>query len=225
MYPKSEIGARVVAVDVCGTLYDENTTAGFIRHHHKRVGNWRLSLMLKLITGYRQPLRAAFILYSKVTGFDIHRAVILATLRRQTHVELEVSAQSYLETLEPRRIGVVYDRVREMEKNGWSPVLVSNSIDLIVNLISKKLDLPYVSSQIGWNNGHCTGRLAVDLTGKKRVHLEEFLRSGLNQLDFSVITDNKSDLDLIDCAHEALVIAHRGKKKWMEKSNVEIIHL
>jgi len=212
-------------VDVCGTLFDTNTSAGLVRHHHYRTGNVGRSFLLTLITGRGQPLGAACILFSKITGFDLHRAITLATLQGQCFAELEASAQSFLEVLAKHRIDEVHERIKQMQNDGWSPVLVSNSVALIVKPIAAALGVPFVSSQLGWADGLCTGRLKVDLTGKKRAHLENFLGHSVSLGEFSVITDNKSDADLIDCSEVTILVSVGVPRKWMMNRNAEILYI
>lgn len=216
---------RIVAIDVCGTLFDVNTSAGLVIHHHKRVGNRARSLLLKLITGRQKPLGFACILFTKITGFDLHRAITLLSLRGQNHQELVVSAQFYLAVLEKHRIDEVHDRVQKLRDNGWGPVLVSNSIDLIVKPIADSLGVPYLSSRLGWSNTHCTGFLVTDLTGKKLTYLEAFLGFSLIEDRFCVITDNKSDVDLINRSSAPLIVAVGRARGWMRKHNAEILYI
>jgi phosphoserine phosphatase len=218
-------GARIVAIDVCGTLFDVNTSAGLVIYHHKRVGNRTRSFLLKLITGRQKPLGLAFILFTKATGFDLHRAVTLLSLRGQNYKGLVVSAQKYLVVLEGHRIDQVHDRVQKLRDDGWSPVLVSNSIDLIVEPIADSLGVPYLSSRLGWSNIHCTGFLVTDLTGKKLSNLESFLGFLIVRDRFRVITDNKSDVDLINGSSAPLIVANGRPRAWMESCDAEILHI
>jgi phosphoserine phosphatase len=218
-------GERIVAIDVCGTLFDVNTSAGLAIHHHKRLGNRARSLLLKLITGQKKPLGFACVLFAKITKFDLHRAITFLSLRGQNHNDLVVSAKSYLEVLEEHRIDEVHDRIQKFKDVGWYPVLVSNSIDLIVEPIAHRLGLPYLSSRLGWSNSQCTGFLVADLTGKKLSSLESFLGFSIAQDHLCVITDNKSDADLINRSSAPLIVAIGKPRSWMESYNAEILHI
>ena len=217
--------AHVLAIDVCGTLYDANTTAGFVQHHHHSMGNRTRGFLLNLITGPQQPLRFACILLTKLIRIDVHRNITIFTLRGQNISELERSARAYAEMLDAVRISEVHERVGRMRDEGWAPVLVSNSIDLIISQVAKKLDVPYISSRVGCVDGRCTGKLDSDLTGRKRMYLESYLNRSLCRERFSVITDNRSDTDLIEASENAILISHTGPKKWMEKHNAEVVQL
>ena len=214
---------RVLAVDVCGTLYFANTSAGLVSHHHQRVGNrWR-ALFINLISSRILLLAYFCVAVAKVTGYDLHRAMTIFSLKGEKKVSLDASAKSYLNTLSSQRISVVHDRIRTMQNEGWSPVVVSNSIDTIVKPIADELGASFVSSQLGWCGERCTGRLAVDLTGNKLGHLERFLNRKMCMGRFSVITDNKSDADLVAVACNPILVAHGAPRFWMRKENVEIL--
>lgn len=214
---------RVLAVDVCGTLFPVNTTAGLVKHHHRRAGNrWR-SHFLWLITQRRLPFLYLLLLASKVTGFDFHRWLVLASLRNVERDALERSAQSYARALQAQQIPAVHRLLAAMRAEGWQPVLVSNSLATIVAPVAGGLGVPYVASQLEWREGRCTGRLSVDLTGSKRRHLEGLLGRSLSESPFAVITDNRSDADLIEAAAPAHLVARGEGKAWMKAYDAQLV--
>lgn len=217
--------SQVLAVDVCGTLYDANTTAGFIRHHHKLCQNTARQFFLFLITARYLPVKYALILFAKLFKFDLHRTLCVLTLRDQSRSSLEHSAQDYVAALNAVKIDEAHARIATLQADGWHPVLVSNSIDIIIHAIATKMNIGYVASQLAWQKDKSSGRIQVDLTGIKRLHLEEYLGASLEKISFAVITDNRSDRDLIKCAIPAMLVAKVHKKQWMEEhDNAEIIY-
>ena len=93
---------RILAVDVCGTLYDTNTTAGLVMFHHARRANkWRY-IVLRAISHDNSPLRLGAIAISKLTGFDLHRSIVLFSLRRERLAALNASAERYVEDHLPK---------------------------------------------------------------------------------------------------------------------------
>lgn len=221
--PTSE--QRFLAVDVCGTLFHANTTAGLVIHHHQRVGNRWLSLAMWLITIRRLPFVHLCTITSKISGFDLHRYLTLRTLQGTQRNCLNASSLSYLDNLQTRRIERVHQKLAVMSSEGWVPVLVSNSLSVIVEQIAAQLNVEFVASELGWDEDLCTGRLYVDLTGRKREHLEKFLDQSLPKERLAVITDNKSDADLIDGSDVAILVAVGATRKWMRNRNAEIFHI
>ena len=215
---------KVLAVDVCGTLYDANTTAGLVIFHHARCANrWRSSV-LEAVSAPQSALRFGLVAFAKLTGWDLHRAIILASLRGERLTALEASATRYVEDhLSGLAIQPPHERMQAMRKAGWTPVLVSNAISPVVAAIAQSLDVPFIASRRAHDKGRLTGRLQDDLTGRKRAALERFLKVRLDREHFAVITDNKSDGDLVAIAKPALLVATGHPKNWMREWDAEII--
>lgn len=215
---------RILAVDVCGTLYDTNTTTGLVTFHHARRGHrWRHGL-LETLSRPRTGLRTGLILFARLTGYDLHRALVLFSLRGEPVSTLNASAVRYVtDTLPALAISATHARVAQMRADGWQPVLMSNALAPVIAEIARQLDLPFVASQPETRSGRLTGRLAVDLTGQKRKMLEVFLNHPLDQAQFAVITDNRSDRDLIAVANPAVLVAARTPRRWMRRLNAEIL--
>lgn len=215
---------RILAVDVCGTLYDTNTTAGLVTFHHARRGNrWRFN-MLKALTRRRSVLRLALILIAKVSRFDAHRALVLASLRGETRSSLQASATRYVsDHLPAHTIPATHARLAQMRAAGWQPVLVSNALAPVVEEIARQLDVPCLASQPKARDGRLTGRLSRDLTGQKRSAVEAFLNRPLERVQFAVITDNRSDCDLVAAANPAVLVAPHKPRRWMRNLDAEIL--
>ncbi len=215
---------KILAVDVCGTLYDENTTSGFIIFHHRRKNNNFRAWFLYLISGRRKIIPYVLSRIGSLVAFDIHRYLALKTLRGETKESLKISAESYLDELDELRIEKVHGLVRSMRSDGWSPILVSNSIDVVIRVVAERLQLEFVASELLWSGNRCEGSLAIDLTGKKRWFLEQHLGISVLNDHFSIVTDNKSDADLISVAKPVYLVANGKAKSWMEKYDAEFIN-
>ncbi|SEV94468.1 haloacid dehalogenase-like hydrolase [Aliiroseovarius sediminilitoris] len=215
---------RTLAVDVCGTLYDTNTTAGLVTFHHARRGHrWRFAMM-KALTRRRSMLQQGLILFAKLSRFDAHRALVLASLRGETLTSLQASATRYVaDHLPTHAIPAAHARVAQMRASGWQPVLVSNALAPVIEEIARKLELPCIASQPDVQDGCLTGRLFRDLTGQKRKAIEAYLNHSLDHVQFAVITDNRSDRDLVAVAYPAVLVASRTPRKWMRKWDAEIL--
>ena len=214
---------RVLAIDVCGTLYAANTTSGLIAYHHARVGNrWRAALV-RLASSRKLPFTYGFTLLSRALSFDLHRTLVVRSLRGERRGAIDESARHYVASLEPSRIEEAHRAVADLRAEGWRPILVSNSVGPVVRAVAAALEVPALSSELGWSGDRCTGTIAVDLTGRKRAALERHLGTALTAIDFRVITDNRSDIDLIDCAREPIVVLPRGRENWTSNGNARII--
>jgi|TARA_R100000049_G_C1946866_1_gene92365 phosphoserine phosphatase len=215
---------KVLAVDVCGTLFDENTTSGFIVHFHEENQNHRKAFFLKALSGRRRLLPFVIAKIGRFIGVDFHKKLFIFTLRGASAESLHRSAASYCLSLNGLKILRTYEVIEDMRSLGWSPVLVSNSLDIVIDAIASMMQLPSVSSILEFENDVCTGKLKNDIAGKKRINLENFLGLKLSDIDFSVITDNESDSDLIQSAKPVYLVAKGRLKHWMSQYNAEIIY-
>lgn len=214
----------VVAADICGTLYRTNTTAGMIAHHHMRVGNKLRAQLLTLLTKRRHPVQFALVAIARLTGRDMHRALVLWTLKGEDCDRVDASARDYVATCLPGlAINATQRRLAVMQDAGWAPVLISNAIDPVVRAIASHLGLPALSSRLGRRDGVFTGKLEQDLTGQKRAALEAYLGHALCPDSFTVMTDNRSDRDLVGAAQTAILVARGAPRKWMGEWDAEIL--
>lgn len=208
-------GQSILCVDVCGTLYSENTTAGFALFHHRFNGSkWR-EFLINIISGRWNPLVYAVVIAGKVYRKDFHRALVIASLKGESRSALQRSASCYIEYLDKKAINSVHTFVEGMRELGWRTILVSNSIDVVVQAVAKKKSLEFVASEIAWTDDKCAGRISVDLTGQKRWHVENYLNRTLDVTECAVITDNESDSDLISVAQFQWLVAKDRSPGWM----------
>ncbi|MCI2395679.1 HAD family hydrolase [Aliiroseovarius sediminis] len=214
---------RILAVDVCGTLYDANTTAGLVMFHHARLGHrWRHAALSTI--SRRGVLRASLVALAKITRFDAHRALVMASLRGENLSSLRASAKCYVsDHLPARAIPATHARVDQMRAAGWQPVLVSNALSPVIAEIARQIDLPFIASEPAHRAGRLTGRLARDLTGQKRKAVEAYLDRPLDAVEFAVITDNRSDRDLVAAANPAVLVAAGHPRKWMRDWDAETL--
>lgn len=217
---------KIVAVDVCGTLFDANTTAGFVRYFFKRGGR-RKPLRFTMLEAARRiaPLRMALILLGKLVHRDLFRTGYIASLYGYERKILEQAASNYASALEEYRIGPVWDHLAELQQRGYRPILASNSLDIVIAAIADRNGWDWIASELGFRDGCCTGRLALDLKGAKARRLLEHLGEAGRDTQLAVVTDNRSDADLIALCDEATIVAKGRRRSWMERSNGWIIDL
>ncbi|WP_194855670.1 haloacid dehalogenase-like hydrolase [Alloalcanivorax venustensis] len=206
---------NVLCVDVCGTLYNQNTTADFVKFHHDIVGNRLRKFFLNLISGERNPLVYAMVLIGKVIKKDIHRDLSIFSLKGEARSSLQNSSRLYVLHLKKYEIRPIHSFVERMRKEGWKPILVSNSLDIVIEAIAEQMSVDMVASKLSWSNHWCTGHIATDLTGEKRRHVELLLGLSLSAINCAVVTDNRSDSDLIAVSTAAWLVAKKSCRKWM----------
>ena len=200
--------ANIAIFDVCHTLFKANTTAGFISHLQLQRGNLKQRLTVQLIRNRLSPIRYATLLFSKLTKHDAPRDILISTLAGYSETDLRAAAQSYADELfANRKIPQTHALLAEAQRAGAYVLLVSNSLDVVIQAIAKCFNCESVSSELAFADGVCTGRLSHSLTGKKHIAIKELLDTpGAN---ITVCTDNRSDAELLRQATRRIVV-HSG---------------
>jgi len=197
-----------VVFDVCDTLYDANTTFGFLRHHAERTRSTRLNAALRAWASTRTARGLVAAASLKVLRIDLARIKVIAALRGELRDTLEQTARDYVDAILPRTINAaVHERLREHQRKGDRVVLISSSLDIVVAEIARVLGVDFSASVLEFVGDRCTGRLAVDLTGRK-AEIAGALRRGEGLMH--VYTDNRTDIDLLTIADRRSVILPAG---------------
>lgn len=215
---------HIVIVDVCGTLYDENTTAGFVRFVAS-TGLLRRPWLFRLLERLRRgTARKVVIALGRIIGRDLFRMGYIRCLAGTTRSDLEARATAYAEALDVgKRIAAVHERLARFEADGWQPVLVSNSLDVVIAAIANRKGCDWLASTLDWSGDLCAGKLAHDLKGRKLAAFEEAF--GVRPSDrLAIITDNRSDADVMNAAGLVVLVAKGEAKPWMRKHVAEHIH-
>ena len=199
---------NIAIFDVCHTLFKANTTAGFISHLQRRRGNLKQRLTVQLIRNRLSPVRYATLLYSKLTKHDLPRDILLSTLAGYSEADLRAAAQDYADVLfVDQKISQTHVLLAEAQRDGAHVVLVSNSLDIVIQAIANRFDCESIASKLAIKDGVCTGRLARNLTGKKHIVVKELLETP--DANITVCTDNRSDAELLRRATRRIVV-HSG---------------
>lgn len=202
---------KLVLCDVCDTLYRSNTTFDFIRYF---VGRKKSSLLIwfYLLTSRKSPLFFFLLFIGKVSRRDWIRMLALKFLKGASIEELDSLATSFYTDFLIGRSNVEVFKLLSQDA-----ILVSSSIDPVVAAIAKANSLKFESSRLEWHRGIATGNLATDITGHKHEIVRRFFSLGnFNRLQ--VITDNRSDWELVKLANERFVIieGESEKKFWRD---------
>lgn len=213
----------VLAVDVCGTLYDANTTTEFCLYHHRQVGNRKRDFLLRAISRRGSAAWLALAVLDRALRLDLHRWLTIRSLRGERRASLERSAIGYIDTLPERSVRPVDELLTRLRREKPETVLVSNGLDIVIGEIAGRRGLPWLASELAFRDGRCQGRLEVDLAGRKRKALEQWLGCPLEMVDLEVVTDNRSDADIIAAAARAHIVHKGPRKPWMEAFDAQFI--
>lgn len=210
---------RHILFDVCNTLFDSNTTFDFLDFYFNQNKLRVKSIFLKLIVRKYSPvhllLKILTILYSK----DFYKIAGVFLLKGQNITTVENSAREFVRNvLSTKKIKSAFEI---LEKNISSTILLSSSIEPIIEIIAQENGIKnYYASPIDHSNGRYTGRIIADLTGIKETKVASLLNENC-----LVITDNKSDYELVKLAKEKIiVISHPHEKKFWNSLNPSYIY-
>lgn len=208
------IGANnrdVIVVDVCGTLVRDDTTMGLIAYHLlKQPNKWVHRLIFAFTTARLSPFRIGFVLLERVTGRHLLKHFVVRLLAGDTLESLNISASSYAsEALLNRRVMSVGDILNEYQSRNTRVLLASASLEPIVKSLADIIGADFVASRLEVVNGILTGRYLIDLTGCKDAEIERKYRGCLVDGEFTMISDNITDQELMQRARVAFVVLHK----------------
>lgn len=186
-------------VDVCDTLYYSNTTFDFL----ERIASKKLETQLLALRRVRSLMLLNSVLF-KLFKVDIYRRLCIYKLlsgKKSSEIKSE-SELFYEKVLCAKKIIETHAIIKKLSED-FQFILCSASIDPVVEVIADKMGCEqFFSTRLIAKDGIYTGQIFVDLLGRKGKHLKE--------ADVSynlVITDNKSDIDLIETCGKAIIIS------------------
>jgi phosphoserine phosphatase len=213
----------LLACDVCDTLYKSNTTFDFLKFFLRKQAPFRFAI-LNCMTRKWSPLFYALMILGKLREVDLPRVLSLKLLNGYNLSAVEENAASFVKTfLRPRVNQKIVDLLLKEAANA-NIVLVSSSIAPVIKAISDEFGFPFYASALEHSEGILTGALTNDLTGKKHTIVNKIVKE-LGTKTLIVVTDNRSDYELVSMASERyIVISDDNHKKFWLALNPEFIH-
>ncbi|MFN8888958.1 MAG: haloacid dehalogenase-like hydrolase, partial [Cyclobacteriaceae bacterium] len=101
---------------------------------------------------------------------------------------------------------------QQIKKPGVTTILLSSSINPVIQAIAKANNFAYFSSEMEMKNGIATGNLQTDMTGRKHVVAKRLITEQA-VTNFGVITDNHSDWELVKLAHDRWIVISTEEQK------------
>jgi phosphoserine phosphatase len=194
--------------DICDTLYKSNTTFEFIDFYLVETHQKRKSVLLKQIRWKYSPVFLLLFLLGKITKTDCHKSAALQLLKGEKLENLENLATSFvLKELSLVSIRETHKILQDAKKSNATIFLVSSTIEPVAKAIAGQLEVNYLSSEIEVSQGLFIGKLKTDITGKK----EKVLNKYIGQNEYTVVTDNFSDYNLVKSATQKHVVLYKPK--------------
>ena len=209
------ISNKLVIFDICDTLFKCNTTFEFVKFIKKE--GFIDQLLIRMLNN--TFIRTLNVIFFRIFKKDCLRWFIIISLRGYTYSDLKLYAKAfYQEVLEKEKRDFVHILLREFHSQNCELLLMSATVDVVAEEISKQLGvLKCISSTLNYKNGLCTGTLKFDLLGKKEKYLN---------LEFdTIVTDNKSDLNLIKIAKNSIIISKNKNVNFWKNQNIKNINI
>jgi phosphoserine phosphatase len=202
--------ASIVIIDICGTIYNSNTTFDFLDYFFKENKFYHYSRSLLSC----QLFKILNILFLRLFKFDFCRHLLIRFLSGHSKIEIERKTKSFIfELLEKKRQEEVIKIIMRISIPENKLILVSATLDCIALEIAKKFNIDsYFASELEYLNGICTGRIKVDLLGNK---LKKLRQNGIYSPFKVVISDNFSDTLLMNkSGYSYIVVSEKKRKRW-----------
>lgn len=203
---------KIYLFDICGTLYNSNTTFDFLSYLLGEKKTYCLFDRFRSFWIWRGFNR----LSRKILHKDITRMLALRYLKGYTREELLHAANAfYHEILIPKQNDSIIANLKSFLLNPENEVIiVSATIDVIAEIISQHLLCKkWYSSQLLFENGVCKGKLESDLLGEKLYKVF----GNFYPIFESVYTDDISDLALLELAkNKNIIIYSKTVNRWKQ---------
>lgn len=203
--------------DVCGTLFNVNTTFHFIHWYHIRKNNKIKALYCRfLLSVFGKALNRFFKMSLRKSFF--------ATVKGESRSVLYTLADEYIDVLlhhhKIKGIFEIFERLVTNESD--NVILISASIDPIINMLSERFGLECHSSQLAYEQDKFIGEFYYDLKGDKQKIVKD------KDNNYAFYSDNLDDLPCAHFVDDYVYVVKKGKKSrddLITSDNVRIVYV
>lgn len=209
---------RNVYFDVCGTLFYENTTFGFVLFYHRKNNNIIRFLYCYILLSFIGKI------LHRLFGVSL-RTLFLSTINGKKKNTLDSVANEYIDYLiENKRIDIVFDIFKSyIESQSHNVILLSASIDVVIDALAKRFSIQYYSSELEYSKGVLKGGIAYDLKGNKHYILNS------DPMSYEFYSDNLDDLPCASCVDNYYYVVHKTKidksKQIHDQKNIKVLYV
>lgn len=210
---------KIAVFDVCGTLYNSNTTFDFLDNYfskNKKYITFRKISNLFIV----KALNHYVYKYMKT---DMIKRYATSFLKGESIEDIDAYSRDFVyHYLKPKVKDHIYTMLKSYQNNGYKIILMSGSYNFIVRNVADyfKVDLFFASS-LQKSDKQYKGKYKKDIIlNKYQLLTEKF--PDIN--DLVVVSDNKSDLDLMLISSHSFAICNKKKqyKYWLKVKNKKI---
>ena len=202
-----KMSRKVLLLDLCGTLTNENTTFDFIDFIYKN--DQSVKYISFLFFKKNIIIRTLNKLFFSIFKIDIIRVFGVLFLKGCTTEFLNRKAIEYVKYREHSINKKLITKIDEYVNDGYSVGIVSASLDFIVKAYCSyfKYDF-FFSTELKYLDGISEGKITKDLLDNKREVISS-IRISADNLVF--ISDNLGDLDAMLLCDDCIAISKSPK--------------
>jgi len=211
---------KIALFDVCDTLYSVNTTFSFLDNYfteHKKYLWFRKFTKLFVV-------KVANYLIYKYTKKDLIRLYATTFLKEKALQEIESYGHKFVNGfLSTKLKEPILNMLTHYKEEGYTIVLMSGSYEFIIKEVAEYVQADYFyASKLKEHDGFYFGRYDEDILLSKR----ELLAQNFPIIEeLIVVSDNKTDLPLLQIANSAYAVCNKQKDCtfWEKYPNISII--
>lgn len=208
---------KIIFLDICGTLYDSNTTFDFLKLYFQENSKYKKYMYVKNILIVRIMNKIIY----KIKKRDFLREIATYFLKNKSDTELEkFSEEFYNKFLLNKKKQKVISLLEKLRKNNYEVILLSGTYDFIAKKIAEKIGAQsYYGTELEKKENFYTGKIKKDLLISKEKIVEKIKLNNIEN-NFILITDNKTDVNLIKYMEKSfIIITKENKKFWLKYKN------
>lgn len=204
---------EICVIDICGTLYDANTTMSFLDYTFAKNRKYKIyrkiskTILLRIINK----------IIVSIFRYDCIRYCAIRFLKGMSEVDIKRLVDRYYEDflrhkiqLEPIKILKSYQN-----KQDCHVIIVSATLDCVARKVADEMGIDdFVSSKLAYKGDVCLGLLSLDLLNNK---LKVLKCLGYDAPYKMTLSDNFSDADIMSLSKRSFIVcSERKKHKWLK---------
>lgn len=202
--------------DVCGTLYNANTTYAFLLYYFKQF-NKRKYLLFRMHFSI-----GAKLLWKILASFGLKRKIrtyLISFIKGESVIDVKREAKNFLkdELCNKEIAFTISELSRIKNKQGSNIYLVSASIEPVVAAIDENFKTDgYIATSLESKSGFYTGKIKEEMEGAKKSKL---LTKGwmLENSIQTLYTDGVEDVELVKSVDMSYILVNeKSKKNWLK---------
>lgn len=203
----------ICVIDICGTLYDANTTMTFLDYTFVKNRKYKIYRKISKTIILRMLNKILFTVFR----YDCIRYFGIRFLKGMSEIEIRRLVDRYYEDFlqhkiqfEPVKILKAYQN-----KRNCHVVIVSATLDCVARKVAEEMGIDdFVSSKLAYKGDVCLGLLSLDLLNNK---LKVLKCLGYDSPYKMTLSDNFSDADIMSLSKKSFIVCSKRKKhKWLK---------